>query len=247
MNIKTAARAAQMCGFAYNTPPWADVVRVGTAKCIIARSDGVVWLAVEGTRASLVDWLKNFWTLQSDFLGLRVHSGCAHEAELLLPGVLDILRSIEKPFELRITGHSQGGGVASLLAWALEVRHDYRVACGVGLAPMRSILKSSAATFNAEFKGRWFSIARQSDIVPHVPPAIRYGNTGEGWFIDGAGNLRPGIPSPLGYLLEVGRLAYRRQLPEVWADHSVGKYTEDLQRQIKPAKAGPPLYSINGC
>ena len=221
-------KACQLSKDAYGLPNGCTVVKVRTAKAIMVKGqDGCIWIAVEGTRPKIKDWLKNFWTKQTDFFGLEVHSGCAREAELLFPLKIEELKAYDIKPTLLLTGHSQGGGVAPLLAWALEGK-DYFVKAGFGFAPMRSIEKGSCKIFNAVFLDRWWSIARQSDIVPHAPPAKRYGDTGHGKFFNWKGKLVDGIPTPREYLSEVFRLIRKWKLSETWKDHSIDKYIKDV-------------------
>lgn len=224
MNIRKARRACEMSAKAYKRPAEAIILKKGTAKVILIREAECTWIAVEGTRPNVKDWFKNFWTRQVDFWGLKAHKGCVSEANALLPLIKPHLKFNET---VRITGHSQGGGVAPLLAWALKGHVNVR--SGHCFAPMRSLSRKSARLFNAYFF-TWYSIARQSDIVPHVPPALRYGNLGHGKFIDEQGALKEGIPSPGRYLREIFRLARTGKISEVWADHNIDKYLVDMRR-----------------
>ena len=225
MNKDIARRACQLSADAYQEPPGAKVLRDGTAKVILAREDDFVWVSVEGTKPKFWDWIKNLWTVQTDFFGLQVHSGCAHEANALLP----LIEAELLPTDIiRITGHSQGGGVAALLAWALVAQ--YTILSGHAFAPMRSISKKSCGAFNITFKGRWWNFARQSDVVPHVPPALRYRRPGMDYFFNENEQWVTGVPSPVMYLYEVWRLARKGKIPEMWADHDIDKYVEDMER-----------------
>lgn len=226
MNLNEARRACDLSVAAYDEPADATVVKVRTAKAIIVRDADCIWVAVEGTRPKLLDWLKNFWTVQTDFLGLIAHSGCVREADLLLPLIKDVL-AYDKDKVIKLTGHSQGGGVAPLLAWGLKAS-GYFVSAGYGFAPMRSIEKKSCLAFNSIFGDRWWRVARESDVVPHLPPAIRYGDVGEGVYFHVSGEMLSGIPSPLNYLKHVGSLLLRKRLPEMWADHDYEKYQNDM-------------------
>ena len=226
MNRVLAKQASRMSAYAYNPPNFVTTVQEGTAKAIVWRVEGMTWIAVEGTRrGSLRDWLKNFWTTPSKFYGIDVHSGCAHEARALLP----LLEAQLHPSDvLMFTGHSQGGGVAALLAWAMAER--YAVAGGFGIAPMRALTTEACHQFNQFFQRRWWNFALQSDVVPHVPPALRYRRPGIDYFYNEKNRWMLGIPSPFGYLVEVFRLFRQRKLPQMWADHNITKYVDAMTK-----------------
>jgi hypothetical protein len=219
MNIGIAKRACRVSSNAYGMPQWATVLKAGTAKCIMVREKDYVWIAVEGTRPKAWDWIKNLWIRRTWFGGIHVHSGCAHEAKALLPLIKHHLKKGDK---LRLTGHSQGGGVALLLGWVLS--WDYEVLSGHGFAPMRAIAKESRDIFHARLGDRWYNFALQSDIVPHLPTKRAYRRPGQDFFFNESEEWVKGIPSFTGYLLEVWRLFRKKQLPEMWADHDINNY-----------------------
>ena len=219
MTFGIAKRACRVSANSYGTPSWATTLRAGTAKCILVRESNYVWIAVEGTRPKIWDWVKNFWIRRSWFHGIHVHSGCAHEANALLPLIQDELKRGDK---LRITGHSQGGGVALLLGWVLS--WDYEILSGHGFAPMRSIAKESRDDFHNRLGDRWYNFALQSDIVPHLPTNRAYRRPGKDFFYNESEEWVEGIPSVGGYLLEVWRLFRNKQLPQMWADHAIHNY-----------------------
>ena len=225
MDSQVANKACRLSSDAYHSSESVLTIRKGTAKVILVRENGFTWIAVEGTKPKLWDWIKNLWTAQTLFHGLQVHSGCAHEARILLP----LIEAQLLPTDiLRLTGHSQGGGVAPLLAWALASR--YQIDSGYCFAPMRSVSKGSTELFNDVLGDRWFNFARQSDIVPHVPPALRYRRPGIDYFFNEKREWVRGIPKVCGYLYEVWRLARRGKLPEMWADHDINKYLAAMAR-----------------
>ena len=225
MDKDIARTACNRSAQAYHTPLEATVLKKGTAKCILIREEGCVWIAVEGTRPKFKDWLKNLWIVKTEFYGLAVHSGCACEARALLPLIKAELRQTDV---LRITGHSQGGGVALLLGWVLSI--DWNVLSGHGFAPMRSISKESREAFHGALGDRWWNFARQSDIVPHLPSSRSYRRPGKDYFFNEHGRWVQGIPTFSGYMLEVWRLFRQGRLPELWADHSIGKYTSAMTK-----------------
>ena len=226
MKIDELKLACRLCKAAYDPPDHSVVFQVRTARAIAMRVGRFMWIAVEGTRPSLLDWLKNLWTIQTDFYGFKAHSGCAWEANLLLSLITDHFREFNGEF--KIVGHSQGGGVAPLLAIALR-NEGFRIAGGYTLAPMRSLLKKSSARFNEEFAGRWDAVSEEFDIVPHAPPKVRYGDTGKRWLITSDGKLTEAFPPPAEYICKVVGLLSRGEGKLTWKKHDLDVFQAHIE------------------
>lgn len=231
INVHEATRACRYSAEAYAKDSRWQMLEKGTARCLLIDNGTVVWIAVQGTVPKWRDWFLNLWTVQTDWYGLSVHSGCDSEARRLLPLILDeleIRKNRKEPIKIKMTGHSQGGGVVALLAWGLEM-NGYHVRHVYGFAPMRSVLKKSIDVFKNEFHGRLTGIINKSDIVPHLPPALRYGDPWDMYCFDRCENLTRGMPSPLCYCVDVAAMAIRGKLPYTVSTHLMPVYLERME------------------
>ena len=123
---------------------------------------------------SLIDWMQNFRvkqlkTTETNLPGL-VHEGFFRQLELIAEKVGDALpKRGDKP--IVVTGHSQGGAVATLATKLLKdqgfpVRESYTFA-----AP-----RAGDAAFSRSVKTPVHRVEFGDDIVPHVPPMLAHGS-----------------------------------------------------------------------
>ncbi len=123
---------------------------------------------------TLIDWIQNFRVQQLKTTRTRlpglVHKGFFGQLDLIADQVCDALpKQGNKPIVL--TGHSQGGAVATLATKLLKdrgfpVRESYTFA-----AP-----RSGDAVFRKSVTTPVHRVEFGDDIVPHVPPMLADGN-----------------------------------------------------------------------
>lgn len=159
-----------------------DSQRIPTSFAGVVEYSDVVILAFQGTITefgrdgefrmdSLIDWVQNFKvelisTEQSGLPG-RVHEGFLGQLDLVYETVVDVLRtSREKP--ILVTGHSQGGAVATLATRKL-IQDGFNVEATYTFgAP-----KAGDARFAKSIKSPLFRVEFGNDVVPHVPPSLK--------------------------------------------------------------------------
>lgn len=244
--------------------------------CLVGESaDGLV-VAFRGTLAldlhripTLVDWLGD---LEADvvsadgFPGL-VHEGFLEALTVLLPQVRAIVARqrvgplAEKP--LLVTGHSKGGAVASLAAWALHAVDGLPVKVVTFAAA-----KPGGATFREVYDARITDHTRYeygNDVVPHLPPSqdgfldvlasipvvgARFGGlrrfdyqpVGVLRYIDQSLHVRPDdrmlrADRDLSLALEIIRFRF----PRIAMDHAIG-CGSGYMSAVAPAGVCPPTF-----
>lgn len=135
------------------------------------------------------DWLNDgnlFDTAAGHFIN-RVHGGFAASAIALCGGddgieavLTRLLADAGMPQHIYVTGHSKGGPVANLIAWAIRARW------GISSVPVSVVTFAAARTgnaaFRADFNARGIDCTRYEaalDVVPKLPlgtdknPALR--------------------------------------------------------------------------
>lgn len=141
-------------------------------RAVVIRYDDHTEIAIRGTKDAR-NWVLDFDVLKTHLsYGVRVHDGFLQSADALLPLVLAELlpsghgKALMKP--LRITGHSLGGAVASLIALFLQreglpVEAVYTFASPrVGNAAWRQI-------YTTELGQRSYRVVAAGDLVPLMP------------------------------------------------------------------------------
>ena len=164
-----------------NVATFADSKSVPTSFAAIVEYESEIVLVFQGTINdfgregvfswdSLVDWIHNFRFQQvtADTSGLpgRVHEGFLEQLNLIydqLASALGILK--HKP--VYITGHSQGGAIASLATKRLaQDKFDVTDTYTFG-AP-----RAANSAFSRSVQSPYHRVEFGHDIVPHVPPAL---------------------------------------------------------------------------
>ncbi len=162
-----------------------DSKRVPTSFAGVIEYSDIVVVAFQGTITNvaldgefqwdtLVDWMHNFrirqlLTTRTNLPGL-VHEGFFEQLDLIAEKVMKALpKDGDKP--IVVTGHSQGGAVATLATKLLAdqgfpLRESYTFA-----AP-----RAGDTTFAKSVKTPVHRIEYGDDIVPHVPPTLEHGS-----------------------------------------------------------------------
>jgi hypothetical protein len=143
---------------------------------VVAFQGTITEVALDGEFQSdtLIDWINNFRIKQlpntkTNLPGL-VHEGFFEQLDLIAEKVMNALpKDGNKP--IVVTGHSQGGAVATLATKLLAdngfpLRESYTFA-----AP-----RAGDADFAKSVKTPVYRVEYGDDIVPHVPPTLDHGS-----------------------------------------------------------------------
>lgn len=164
-----------------NVATFADSKSVPTSFAAIVEYESEIVLVFQGTINdfgregvfswdSLVDWIHNFRFQQvaAEKSGLpgRVHEGFLEQLNLIYDQLVSAL-SILKHKPVYITGHSQGGAIASLATKRLtQDKFDVTDTYTFG-AP-----RAASSAFSRSVQSPYHRVEFGHDIVPHVPPAL---------------------------------------------------------------------------
>jgi len=179
-------REAELLSFGEESPiletQVTDGARNPTSSVGIVEYQNLVIVAFQGTITefgrdgvfrfdSLMDWIQNFRIklLATNSTGLPglVHEGFYEQLDLVYDQVKLALPAENKP--IIVTGHSQGGAIATLATKRLKndgfpVRESYTFA-----AP-----RAADAVFARSIRTPFHRVEFGHDIVPHVPPLLTH-------------------------------------------------------------------------
>ena len=166
-------------------------------RAVITWDDDHIVVAIRGT-VDLRNWILNLDVLLAGLANggrAKVHAGFLRGSTAILPGIVDALlpaggdKSSLPPID--VTGHSLGGSVGTLIAYALhdqgfKVRDIYTFASPrVGNAAWRDL-------YNAELGARTFRVVAAGDLVPLLPGLLDgYRHVGQEIYLDGNVWLNP--------------------------------------------------------
>jgi hypothetical protein len=200
MKLETARRAGATCIYVYDFAATAkpsgmidEVPFSGGPKkvsqAVLAKFPDMNVLAFQGTITefddvksseaiqSVIDWLANLDLRPDKTLGLPglVHNGFAKQLGYIADDVFAAIKKLspsEKQKPLIVTGHSQGGAIATIATKLLETK-------GVQIAETYTFAapRSGDGEFIKSLTTEIFRIEFGCDIVPHVPiPITNAGN-----------------------------------------------------------------------
>jgi len=138
-----------------------------------ATSEIVVSFRGSHSLANFIEDLET-WKEQVPFAGMNggnVHSGFYRVYESLGPTLLDLLAAmttILPDYNIVVTGHSLGAGLASLLALDMLYQRDW-TAKVVNFGSPR-VGDDTYAKFFASSLGQMQRLVHANDVVPHLPP-----------------------------------------------------------------------------
>ena len=203
---------------------------------VIAFQGTITEFGIDGqfSFSSLKDWIQNFKVKQveTDKSGLpgRVHFGFLKQLDLIYEKVkLSIPSGTRKPIVL--TGHSQGGAVATLATKKLEL-DGYKVKETYTFAAPRPADRRFATSIGSPI----FRVEFGQDIVPHVPPTVK----SRSLFTDGLGLIGQHIdlPGPLAAYLKLTKKLRDNSYQSIGAltyGSETGEYLTDLDAKQEAA------------
>lgn len=130
---------------------------------IVRRLTDCVIVSVRGTRDP-ADFITDMECLKCKFLGHNAHSGFVDEfCDLWGP----ISNQLSRSDKVYVTGHSLGGAVATILAWALKAHHDIDSTVATFGSPR--VFDSAGAEAYNQAVPNTTRVVHKLDLVPRVP------------------------------------------------------------------------------
>ena len=126
-------------------------------------------MSFRGTDES-ADWLDNINVLSKQKSFGKFHKGFWNALEDIWKPLDDQFHSLQKQKErpLFITGHSLGGAMASIAAARIISEDRYFISVYTFGQP-RALTRTTAKTFDAECRSRFFRFHNNNDIVTRIP------------------------------------------------------------------------------
>ena len=184
-------------------------------------SDTHLYIAFRGS-SSFFDWKSNLGVRKTFFYGIQAHRGFAAAAKRMLPVVIKIVEeNLDK--EIVITGHSRGGAISALIAYALYIHYRSK-----GIAKKFHCITFGQPRFasrgqsNMAIHGDFIRVINGGDVVTRVP-RFGYGHGGKNAYINRKRKL----------ILE-SSFIYRffDRIPQLFRrgyKHTMGRYWRDLK------------------
>jgi len=182
-----------------------------------------VTIAFAGS-ASAHDWLTNLKVRKRDCYGwLPAHAGFSDCAEAVIEKCIQVATTTDKP--LTLTGHSQGGAVALLVAIGIASRIK-DTGRSISLITFGQPRASTERHIKAAFPGEYIRVVNGSDVVARVPK-LGYSHAGTCMYLRNGG----------GYCVDPGWTELAIDRMTAWqhdrvTDHSMPAYIRGLH-QIK--------------
>jgi hypothetical protein len=223
-------QAAELAKAVYDlsTPDGLGIVGIERIEHAPTDTSGMAYHAPYGTTiafagsASKQDWLTNANIKKRPCYGwIKAHAGFADCAEAVLGKCLEVAQLNNNP--LTLTGHSQGGAVALLVAIGLasRLKGEGRSITVITFGQPRV---STEAEIRACLPGEYIRVVNGSDVVTRVP-RIGYGHAGTEVYLRNNGGycVDPGWHEKLTDRL----LAWQHDRV---ADHMMAGYLKQLQQ-----------------
>ena len=135
-------------GFAFHTPMGGSVAFAGSE--------------------SILDWLTDFNCIQEKYNNSGfVHHGFATEFKKVSPQLFSIFRGLPAHYPIQVTGHSLGGALATLAAYAFASEYNFDVTL-VTLGSPR-VGDATFAAYVNKLVPDSIRIQHHDDLVPRVP------------------------------------------------------------------------------
>ena len=226
MNATKGQKASKAMGFTK-----ARLIAKDGAEVLVAYSPTTLWFAFRGTEPSkLNDVLADLKVLKRKAeAGGRVHSGFQDEVDELWDDLkLELIKNDQrqKPRDVYVTGHSLGGGMATIAASRCEAKAVYTF--------------GSPRVGNAKFVNTLdcphYRFVNNNDIVCKVPPCLLlFKHDGECIYFNAYGNVRDLSAWQKTKDMFRGIWAGWKQgkFFDMFTDHGIGNYVDNVARVVK--------------
>ncbi len=224
--------------------------------------------SLDGFVSSALDWMNDAECafVNPQYAAGRVHAGFAQSLDAVWPQLLKFIQARNPNKPVWITGHSKGGGLATLAAARLRAKHQIQAHTIMTYGSPCAGDQIFAAEYNRNF-ARHFRFEHEDDIVPHLPPSSylfkllikavpqiagitlrAYFHVGQLKFLDWNQRIKEGD----GELLEMrremhfGELAIWGELDQLGKDHSLGDYVSGLAELLSATapKTSKPMSTL---
>lgn len=184
MEVRTFAELSTMIYFSLNAEKYlnADEEEVklfdlDTELCYLRVGNTVVFV-FKGS-CTMTDWLYNFqfWKCRFAYGDFKIHQGMNSKIKV----TYDYIKSKIKPTDkVYLTGHSLGGALSLLTAYALHTELGTNVAGVYVFGSPRVGGMAWKEAYNEILYDKTFSYQNHGDFVPSLPPtALGYTNVGQ--------------------------------------------------------------------
>lgn len=210
----------------------AKLISVESAQCMIFENTTTITLAFRGTEPDKIkDVIADLkaWKHRSQFSIGKVHDGFYDEIKKVWdPITTHIKRGKNKNKNINITGHSLGGGMATIAASRLKGRV-------IDFYTYGSPRVGNTKWVNVNWDLKHHRFVNNNDIVPKVPLAIMgYKHQGELQYINYYGDFR--TPTPWQRSKDQWRGRWhalkRFNLFDGFSDHPITNYLDKLENPI---------------
>lgn len=227
-----------------------EFIEQGSTQAFVFHNASVFVVAFRGTEKNLGDWktdidaaLGRVWhSPEADKIG--VHSGFRKALDQVWGKLEPLIRNATAP--IWFTGHSLGGALALLAAYRLQhstLADEHSIGGVYTFGQPRVGDQGWLENCPASLCDRIFRYVNASDIVPHLPPPVKYRHAGNVRYFDVAGRLHhertlwerlseqfaPAFvrvtSEESGWKSEAADYARQRV-----ADHGISRYIECLER-----------------
>ena len=196
MEVKTLAELSTMIYFSINAEKYLNadeaefkLFDLDTELCYLRVGDTVVFV-FKGS-CTMTDWLYNLqiWKCPFAYGGFKIHQGMNSKIKVTYDYIKSKILPTDKVY---LTGHSLGGALSLLTAYALSTELATNIA-GVhvfGAPRVGGVLWK--ASYNKILYDKTFSYQNQGDIVPSLPPTfLGYTNVGQHVKLDSRKRMFP--------------------------------------------------------
>ena len=157
------------------------VTSVEIEACLVGKTESEIIVAFRGTLPpawnldAILDWIQNIFFADPqtfEYIPGKVHSGFHFALASLADNIVKAIHQLDPSHSLPlyITGHSKGGGMASIAAMLFRNKYNLKVTQTITIAGPKPGDADFAKAYNATF-GNDINYENYLDIVPFLAPS----------------------------------------------------------------------------